>query len=236
MPGALQVADLRGQVNMLDAMYSRKRALEVELAETRKQAKYAQAKLARAKAARAREWTLTAEVWDVAMTIYLLADYNAEPAVVYLKRIGRVRRWKDKSDVEVASLVTDAFLSSTMDDLLKLVDDEATRNAIVTSTAVSYVDQWRVAEWTLEQNRKGVAPSTSAVLGKFEAIRVARPEAVRLPTLGLSTSSATRKEVCRWRKRFGGRIGKISPREEITLEELQFKVSLVAVVMVGAFA
>ena len=94
---------------MLDALYSRKRALEVELADTRKQAKYARAKLVRAKAARAREWTLTAEVWDVAMTIYLLADYNAEPAVVYLKRIGRVRRWKDKSDVEVASLVTDAF-------------------------------------------------------------------------------------------------------------------------------
>ena len=235
LPGALQVIALRVQTNMLDAMYSRKRAIEVELAQTRKQARYAQAKLARAKAAQAREWTLTAEVWEVAMTIYLLADYHTEPVVAYLKRIGRERHYKDKCDAEVANLVIDTFLSSTMDELLKLVDDEATRNAIVTSTAVSYVDQWLVAEWTLEQNRKGVAPSTSAVLSKFEAIRLARPEALRLPTLGLSTSSASRKEVCRWRKRFGGRIGKIRPREGITLEELQFKVSSVAVVMVRAF-
>ena len=166
------------------------------------------------------------------MTIYLLADYHAEPVVAYLKRIGRERHYREKTDVEVANLVVDAFLSSSMEDLLKLVDDEATRNTMVTGTAVSYVDQWRVAEWTLDQNRKGVAPSTSAVLSKFEAIRLARPEALRLPTLGVSTSSATRKEVCRWRKRFGGRIGKICPREEITLEDLQFKVSSVAMVMV----
>lgn len=209
---------------MLETLHSQKHALDCEIAETRRQVKLVCSKIAHARASRARHWVLTGQARDVALSIYLMADYRTEPAVVYLKRICRERHYPARSDAEIAHLVVDEFLKASTEYLLHLGGEEATCDATVTSTALSYVDEWRVAEWTLAQNLKGVAPCTPSVLCQFEALRSARPERLRLSSWGLSTNSSTRKRVCRWRKRFGGRVGKLRTQEEISLDVLRFKV------------
>ena len=71
-----------------------------------------------------------------------------------------------------------------------------------------------------------VAPPSAAVLDHFEERRVAIPEPFRPRPWGTSASGASRMRLTRWRRRWGGRIAKLRPREVVSLDDMQNKAPL----------
>ena len=54
--------------------------------------------------------------------MYVLADYDAQPAVVYLKGIGRARSWPIKNSLELQRLIEDLLLGADLELLMRWVD------------------------------------------------------------------------------------------------------------------
>ena len=220
---AVQVFD------MLGALHSRKRMIDSQLSETRRCLKRARAAQARADSLESKAWAIVGQMREIVLIAYIHADYQTEAAVVYMRSLGRQMHWPDRSDEELERLVTDLFLAADVEELVQLTSESATLHPYVMESAMSYVNQWRVASWVTLQNCKGIAPTSQAVLNEFESARLQLPGESRTPTLGLKADASTRKRLSRWRKRFGGRIGKIRAREEISADSLRFKVSRVCV-------
>ena len=59
---------------------------------------------------------------DTMLTIYVLAGYTPEPAVVYLQQCGRRRRWAQRSEDALARMVEDHFLQCDDERLASLTD------------------------------------------------------------------------------------------------------------------
>ena len=161
--------------------------------------------------------TLCVQDRRISLAVYVLADFAAEPVVVQLRRIAARRRWPDRTDDELIDVITDAFEAEPIDNLVALCDDDMTPDAVALATAVGVVRQWRVAAWTAEQNRKGITPSTGAVLDKFEASRGELGAASRPKAWGDSASGSARMRASRWRRRWGGRVGKFHVLEEVPI-------------------
>lgn len=82
---------------------------------------------------------------------------------------------------------------------------------------------WRVAAWAATRNRNGSAPSTSAMLLRYELLRVEVPEIFRPSAIGLAMTPSNRKFMHRLRKRLGGRIGKVRFQDRISAEDARSK-------------
>ena len=76
---------------------------------------------------------------------------------------------------------------------------------------------------------KGVAPNTDAVLRRLETRRMALPETGRAPDRGTIAEARARMWASRWRRRWGGRHGRIRARDDVPLREMRSKVSNVYV-------
>ena len=150
-----------------------------------------------------------------------------EPALLYLKRMGRQRGWADQTDEFLSRLLVDVFLGADVAETVALLDEADHTDEVARDTALKTLLQWRVCKWTADQNRKGVTPPTALVLDQFEMQRLAMPVAARPASLGTSACSAARKAMSRWRLRFGGRIGRLTLREEIPLDVMRSKATAV---------
>ena len=104
------------------------------------------------------------------------------------------------------------------------MDAETPIDRTALETAVEYVHQWRLQSWTLEQNRKGITPSTAAVLAEFESRRLQQPDGSKPKAWGSSEQGGARMRVSRWRQMFNGRFGKLKVRELVPTEILRNKV------------
>ena len=92
--------------------------------------------------------------------------------------------------------------------------------------AVEYVEQWRLAQWTEGVNvAQGVAPGTEKVLEQAAKRRALLPELVRPRDLGTASETASRIWAPAWRRRCGGRVGRIRIRDDVPVADLQNKVS-----------
>ena len=89
-----------------------------ELAEIKRARKEMQKKAA----ADARAWRLTEPMRHAVLAMYSLADYDAEPAVIYLQARRRQHQWPEKSDTAVARLVEDLFAASDSEEFAALQD------------------------------------------------------------------------------------------------------------------
>ena len=163
---------------------------------------------------------LRGRLLDETLLVYLETDCNADAAADLLARKARQYHWPARSSAEIATLVSDAFLSTDLDYLAALCDLEAPSNEPALRFAVDYAQQYSLAEWAKVQNLKGVAPPTQAVVTEWEKRRMAVPESARPPTWGACGSAATRKKASRWRERFGGRFGKLPVREDVPQESM----------------
>lgn len=90
--------------------------------------------------------------------------------------------------------------------------------------ALSYVEQWRLAEWGVTlNNQQGVAPTTDAVLARLFANHQQLPKAVRPRDVGDVGKGSARKWAHRWRRRWGAYYGSIGTRQEIPVDEMRAK-------------
>ena len=204
-----------------EELRSAKRKLSAELADVARHVKAARAKQKTA----ARAWELTGSVLRIVLAIHTFADAMVDPSIVFLKAKGRECHWGPRSDSELGELVYAAYASASVDEIASLIDFDHPVDAPALSVALSYVEQWRLKEWVTSQNRKGVAPGTGAALDRIAAQRLLLPEHLRPTPWGTSDSSASRKRVSRWRRRWGGRIAKLRIREEVLVEDMRAKAS-----------
>ena len=204
----------------LSELRARKRKLDSDLADVRRAEANARKARWKQSLVQSRVWCLTGRARNTALAVFMLADFAAEPVVVYLRRVGGQRRWPDRSDGELMDCINDTFSVEAAADLVNLVDYDVTHDMAALTTASDIVHQWRVALWTAEQNRKGITPSTGAVLDEFETRRAQLPEYARAKAWGTSGEQSARQRASRWRRRWGGRIGKFQALEEVPLDAM----------------
>ena len=204
----------------------RKRQLDADLAQTRRDVKRAKGNATAKAAVAAREWSLKGTVRNVVVCLYHFADAVADPAIVYLKRVARQHHWPHRTDEEMLVLICDTFLDASDAEILALTDEAAPSDEGAFAIALDCAHQWAMAMWTVAQNEKGVTPSTAVVLDQFEVIRRKFPTSLRPKAWGTSASASSRKRVSNWRKRFNGRIAAIKARQEIPVDVMRRKESV----------
>ena len=205
-------------------MLGRKRALDEALAANRAELKRARRGARDSTRAAARMWQLSDSTRRIALIAYVLADYHVEPAVRFLVASGRERHWPGKLEEELATMVEDHFLEVGETELAAITDMEGPADGKAMKAALSYVEQWRLAEWATRLNTdKGVAPSTEALLQQLEVQRLALPELVRPDARGSVVEPRARVWASSFRRRWGGRYGRIRVREHVPLEEMMAK-------------
>ena len=200
--------------------------LRAALAQTGRQLKKARADQQRAQLALAREWQVSPGERRTAVIIYVLADYAAEPAAKFLAGQGRIHRWPDKPERDLCALVESLFVEAHAADaggLIALTDVENPSDPTAMATATGYVEEWRLYIWAKDLNvSKGVAPSTSSVLERVVATRLANGHAAPY-AIGTAAQGASRMWATRFRRRWGGRFGAIREHENVPLDELAAK-------------
>ena len=208
----------------LGQLSDRKRKLDEEIASLRPLLKKARNAAAWQARARSRVWVIAGRRRIVTLTLYVMTQAETAATLKYMQRLGRQNCWPDKSDAELLGLLRD-LLQATDEAELESLDDEARAPDLEAMTsAVKFLQRWSVSVWVAMQNRRnGVAPSSAAVLDKFEAHRAALPIEIRPPPLGSAFSSSARKELTRWRRCWGGRLGSIPTSDEPPLQDMRDK-------------
>ena len=214
-------------MDFLDQSKGRKRVLEAELAEVHRAAKRLRALEATRLSALSRVWLIEGTKLKVLLTIYVLADCRHEPAVSYLRRIGRQHRWPQKSDTELIVLVEDMFLAADINQLASLSNFDNHDETHTLRAAIDHLWQWRLSSWTAQQNEKGIPPPTPLVLDEWAKTRMAVPMGLRPPYWGNAAFAPSRMRALRWRRRFGGRIGAIRVCQHTPVDVMQHKASSV---------
>jgi hypothetical protein len=171
-----------------------------------------------------RMWVLPPHIQRASLIMFMLADYDTEPAVNYVAARARERHWPPRTAEVLATLVEDLFLQADANELAALADTSNADDPAALSVATKCVEEWRVVVWVRGLNAaKGVAPSTESVLHQAEARRMELPEAVRGPPRGAVGESRARRWVARLRKRWAGRFGKVRVRDELQPSEIHNK-------------
>ena len=176
-------------------------------------------------------WLVEGVKLNIVLAIYVLADCRHEPAVSYLRRMGRQHRWPQKSDTELTVLVEDMFLAADINQLASLSNVDHHDDSHVLRAATDYVWQWRLASWAAKQNDKGITPPTTLVLDQWAKNRIAD---LRPPYLDSTAFASARMRALRWRRKFGGRIGAIRVRQHTPVDVMQSKVSSMKMVHANA--
>ena len=116
-----------------------------------------------------KHWRCTSHLTTVILIIYTLAGYRAAPAVHFLQKAARKRKWPEKSDEDVRRLVEDMFVEADLEELAGMCDMEGPTDPAAMQEAVRVVEEWRAFEYVKDMNtRLGLAPSTAAVLELLE--------------------------------------------------------------------
>jgi hypothetical protein len=90
----------------LDELRARKREASAELRALGVAKKKRRDNEARKRSTAARAWDVAGAMARVAVVIYTLARFVVEPAVLYLRQCGRRRHWPERSDPELAALLS----------------------------------------------------------------------------------------------------------------------------------
>lgn len=195
----------------LGELLERQRRVDIELASVRAAVVKAR-RAARASSAPAnRTWRLVGGLRNAIVLAYALAGYRVEAAAVLLKRRAAKARWPPKADMEIVRMIEDCFLDFDVYELAALREADATSDPAALREASQAVVEWQVSAWVATQNRSGVAVPSSRVVGEFASRHAATQ--VELAAWGPMGSGSTRMRLHRWRKRYGGRVGVLRPRE-----------------------
>ena len=203
----------------------RRQAFKAELAAIRAEERALQAR-ARAEA---RWWVLSGTMRNVCLILFDLAEYDAEPAVVYLRGVAAQRGWPPRGDDDTRGLVHDVFLDATantngLQRYAALTDASDPMDVGAMQQAAKRIVEWRGVVWARSVNtRIGLGPSSSSLLDRCEAARVELLGPAQPRTRGGLLDSRNRKFVHRIRERYRGRYGVFKVRERIPQAELRTK-------------
>lgn len=181
----------------------RKRAVDQELKELREERKRARADLAALES----EWRLDENERATVLALYMLADANLWPLLLYMRRLGIKHKWQDASDDELTLLITGLYTAASDEELTQLVDCSIAQNIDALREAYSYAHAWRISVRAYGKNQGGGVPRGSTILNHAEMERRKIPVIVRPHCWGSPRAPGSRKFLQRWKESYGGRIG-----------------------------
>jgi hypothetical protein len=173
----------------------------------------------------------------VALMVYVVADYNAEVAVDFLKGKGRGKQSYvvEHSQEDLVAWVETACLDTPDATLRDLLDEPAADDAPSTAKckrrdlmqAGRYVLEHALFQWTVNQNTvHGVAPSRDLLVSHARGIIPSSlPQSVRARLSSPLNSSARtqRKWLRSFRRRWGARVGGLPNRKHLPQELIRSK-------------
>ena len=173
-------------------------------------------------------WKLNDKLKKISLILYVKAGYRVCAAVSFLTREACKRKWYGKEETAVAEIVEAEFLRADVDWLARLLDEEQPADENALRRALVIFDEWLVAEWVQNVNRRqGVAPPTALVLQKLSGHRLGHAELVRPRDVGNVSEGRARKWASVWRKRWGGRHGRVRVTgEDMEPAEMRSKVCM----------
>ena len=209
----------------MDALQERKRKLAAVLAENMREARQLKQRAKDGERGKAKAWKLSSFLQNAVLIIYTLTGCATEPVVTFLANNAKMRHWPEKSEEELISMLDELSHAVDVAQLAALTDLAAPTDEAAMKAALVYVEQWRLADWTRGLNAgPGVAPSTQSVLMHLEQQRGQLPEAVRPKPLGTTSDASARVWATAWRRRWGGKHGRIQIRDDVPQAELVRKV------------
>ena len=208
----------------LAALRADRNSLSEELSATRHMIYTTSRKAKRIWRVTSRAWCLLPLMLDTMLTIYVLAGYTPEPAVVYLQQCGRRKRWVQRSEDALARMVEDHFLQCDDARLASLTDVREPLDETILDNAARYVQEWQLVKWGTALNvEKGVAPPTSMLLSQARVIGLQTPSALAARGARWRMSARASGWAARFRKRWNVRLGKLRAREWISAEDAHAK-------------
>ena len=214
----------------LNDLRSQQKALAESLATARKELRAARRQEARAKEQSRSQWALAPagdddavsihslpEFSKVALILYDRAGYQPDAAAAFLAKVAAKKRWEQKPVEAVEALVRELFLKVSLPEYASLCDLQSCSDFAAMGDALRFWGEWVLVAWAKDANhRLGVAPSTEAVLEQAERLRQELPADWRPASKGSAASVAARSWCLRWRRRWGGRIGAIRSRDDMS--------------------
>ena len=167
------------------------------------------------------------------LAIYQLAGHDAEPAAAYLQGHGLQRKPRGpmRTDDEAVVAVENLYLAADDTECSSAVAADCSdgfRNFALRAAA-KYLVEYRIFHWVLTQNcDRGVAPSTRTLLQQIPGLLPGSLDVATADDVLASFDPNCRRGrmwACRWRRRWGLRLGQLPLREPQSQKELQDKVT-----------
>ena len=163
-------------------------------------------------------------VQQVALIMYFLSGHNADACAAYLQKQARRRGGATVDPPVLARLVEDWFMSADIGYFVGATQEGAAgENVGLCRRARTFLREWELAQWVRQQNRsKGIAPSTSLVLERFNDAAAAESTAAA-PAPKHAWLPSGRMWARRWRLRWGARLSRIPATELLPLDAKRAK-------------
>ena len=166
---------------------------------------------------------------QIALCISCIQNYNFDLGVAWLTSRSRrgARVPSDATTEELKTVLEDAFLQLSQDDLMSWVDPAtSTLPVSVIRTALGYAQGHRLASWVRETNvDTGFAVRTERLLERYNDMNSSGPTANQyLADVRPSTHPNGRKWAQRWRRKHSAYVGSLRPREPVNQAEIRDKV------------
>ena len=195
-------------------------ALAADLAAARRELRNAQSQKRRRMAGAG----LTPYQCDVALRAFALSGYNLAVAGAVAQYVASARAGRRMPVPEIRDLeqkVTDLFMVTDVNELAEKGRWGAMPGCAAARTAERLVQECMLSRWARRVNvERGVAPGTRAVI---RAKGEGKGAPLRVQAVGEPCSKAQRMWAMRWRRRWGGRVGKLRVREPLAQEEAKRK-------------
>lgn len=155
--------------------------------------------------------------------LYVIAGYQAAPAVAYVAHVLRRTRRDCVADETLRNDVEVTFLDSNLDEIIPILDESGSSQPRQLAEAWRWYTEWQLFSWVRSKNlTHGVAPRTGTVLISFDRLRMQAPLDFR-PTPRRVYDTSSRVWARRWRLRWGARHANLRTVEGLTIEEIQQK-------------
>ena len=204
----------------LDDMRQRKEEIEREEAELNGELK--RLKVETGKIAKRASQSFTAFQKDVAVTIYLLGGWKADPAVDYLFQL----RGGCTDAEQLVEFVETWVLEVPLDVLIDMDEEDMAPKATVYKKASDNYLKWRLARWVEHENvEHGLTPPTASVLRHHDLLLGSTGAGGRGGGRMRGDSSMTRNRLwaIRWRKSHAVSLGVPRVVDNLPVPEMRFK-------------
>ena len=175
------------------------------------------------------QWALTPRDADISVAAYCLSGYSAEAASLFLKQVGEKNHWPLLKENELIALVEELFLGADLCSLVNRLDMDRKEWDATMASAANHVAEYNLMRWSMRLNAQGVAPSTNLLVEEARRLGCSLPSSVAAKKSWERPSASARMWATRFRRRWGGCVGRVRHAEQMDALEMHGKAHRFAV-------